>query len=115
MSLFNRLNSHAQFCEQVLSQLQNLNSIAVETFKDVLLLRREVNDMAKTLDDLSNDVDALAAAAQKASTDLATIKSELDAALASGDTTKISAISDRIEGITSALNAAADAAVPPTA
>lgn len=75
------------------------------------LLAKETT-MAKTLDDVLADVTAETTVTQSAITLLQQIKAALDAAIASGDVTKIQAISDQLEANTAALAAAVTANTP---
>lgn len=82
----------------------------LQTLKQMIrVVIRKESHMAGELDTLEADVAALTTVAQSAEALLAGLKAKLDAAIASGDMSRVSAVSASIEANTSALAAAVSA------
>jgi len=78
----------------------------------VLTTKAEVTQMAGELDTLESDVTAQTDVIQSAVTLLSGLKAALDAAIASGDMSRVAAVNAQIESQTQALSAAVAANTP---
>jgi uncharacterized alpha-E superfamily protein len=78
----------------------------------LLLIIQKLNNMSQALDDLTAKVEAETTVNQSAVTLLQTLKTELDAAIASGDDSALQALSDKIGTNTQALADAITANTP---
>lgn len=95
------------FQREVRSRLTNIET------QLQLILNKEAREQM-TLDDVLAKVTAQKTVADSAVTLLQELKAELDAAIASGDMTKVQAISDAIDANTNELSAAVTANTPTT-
>ena len=83
-------------------------------FSNQLLIIQKLNNMSQVLDDLTAKVEAETTVEQSAITLLQTLKTELDAAIASGDTAALQALIDKIGSNTPSLADPITATTPPS-
>ena len=76
------------------------------------LINKVLAEEGQFMADITQALADLTAAVSNAASELATLKSDLDAAIAANDPTKLQAVADAVEAQVSALNAAAAAANP---